>query len=253
MPANDELKPVKFVKNVQSSLGKLILLFYNFLQFLLWGRVGVGLVVLLVDALQKEGSLVDKIDYISLHCFANIGAGVILSQRVALLEVLFVFAGFLRSPLLSIVMQLLARNIVILLAIHQSHSKFVQQHFAVFICFVAWTLADFPRFMWLLQKTFGGEGPLRKILTSMRYSSFLVLYPLGGIGEAWSMYNTIGLGQQRDLLDVGLGIQQHFFVDMDVIVKFIYFPLFIPGFIFLYKNMLHRRQKNRGIVKSHKH
>ena len=42
---------------------------------------------------------------------------VIISQQAAILEILFVAAGFLKTPLASIVMQLLARNTVILFTI----------------------------------------------------------------------------------------------------------------------------------------
>ena len=72
-------------------------------------------------------------------------------------------------------------------------------------------------------------------LNYVRYSSFIALYPLGGIGEAWTMYNAYGLNEKR-VLELPfaapiVGIHhKKYDSDVDVVVKFIYFPLFVQDF-----------------------
>ena len=124
-------------------------------------------------------------------------------QRVSCLEIAFVLAGFLKTPILSIVMQLLARNIVILFTIQvrlrsvqlcatvdwvierlitwhvgfvvalfqYADSPVVHESPAILICFIAWTLADLPRFAWLLVKTATSKG-VRDFESSLRRSRF---------------------------------------------------------------------------------
>jgi len=143
-------------------------------------------------------------------------------------------------------MQLLARNTVILLIIQFVQSPIVHKSPAILICFIAWILADLPRFAWLIVKSWTSSGALLSALTSIRYSSFIILYPLGGIGEFWSMYNAIGL-EAHIITERVLHVDYTF--DAGTFVKFVYMPLFIPGFLFLYTNMLSSRKRRQKKLK----
>ena len=140
----DVPNPVRAVQSAQKRLGQSILSMYNVIQFLLWSKAAYALLSTAYLASQQPGSFAQKFQYLTdnvyyttghsacdsicpLSPFAELTAsikticicnvGVILVQEVSCFEIAFVLAGILKTPLFSVVMQLLARNTVILLII----------------------------------------------------------------------------------------------------------------------------------------
>ena len=103
-------------------------------------------------------------------------------QTVALLEVLHAAMGWVRSGVVSNVIQIASRLFVIWVAgVYGGSGK----HWAYGMMSVAWALSDFTRYAYYLTQLTDASVP---ILKWARYNFFLVLYPVGTLGEAILIY-----------------------------------------------------------------
>ena len=80
--------------------------------------------------------------------------------------------------ILSSLMQISGRNIVAFFIIDQ-----ITDNFSLSLVIVCWNLADFIRYIFYLTKN--------QTITYIRYSAFKILYPLGIIGECFTVENRI--------------------------------------------------------------
>ena len=235
----------KSKNDVLGFLNATVLFAYNVVQLIGWSCVAWKL--FLVATEKSEDTFEAAYSATSLL--------VISLQQFSCLELLLSVAGILPSPLVNVLMQLTARNSVILVAVQFTSSASVLESPAIFITFIAWSIAEIARYSWLLGKTFPDScAALNRFLTWVRYNMFLVLYPLGAVGEGWTMWNAMQLEEVRTLKQVvcqgiqeldenvcsGIGDQK---IALRDFIKYMYFPLFIPGFLFLYFHMLKQRSK----------
>ena len=227
----------------------IVLFAYNLTQFIGW--IFVLLKVFNLFFFKWDNS----VDFLKAS-YRDTGFFVLMLQQLAQMELVFAAVGILKTPISNIFMQLLARNIVVLFIVQYTDSEKILNSPAIFIYTVAWALADAPRYLWLIIKSFNSCGPrckkrlssLFSFLTYIRYTSFILLYPLGGLGEGWTMYNAHGLNIKRvvelpfPIPSIGI-TSDRFELDVDFIVKYVYFPLYIPGFLFLYFHMMKQRKR----------
>lgn len=151
-------------------------------------------------------------------------------QWLSMAELPLVLLGVLRARIAAVAMQLLARNLVILLTVAPSPALHAHPSFAIFAA--AWVLTEVVRFPLLLLKGVGAQPP--RLLHTLRYTLFIVLYPMGGIGEVWAMLTAMQEGGTRDVL----GLQ----LPLAAFIKYAYLPLFLPGFALLYTHMFAQRR-----------
>lgn len=159
--------------------------------------------------------------------FPAVGSMVVLLCQLSFLEIPLAVFKIIPSSVVVVLAQLIARNIVILVTVNRHPS--VQSSPAVFLFVLAWTLTETVRFPWLMFKTLGTPP---YILSYIRYASPVLLYPLGAVGEFWSMYNAHATVGATDVL---LSVQT-FNLTLNHIIQYIYFPLFVPGFLYLWMN-----------------
>ena len=210
-----------------SSPRALAALAYNVVQTAAWGYCAV-----LLDNGIRWG--VFDAGVLASRTWPAVGAAVVFAQSIALIEPVLCLAGVIKSNVFTVCMQLLVRNIVLLLAVNR-HAE-LQEHVAVFLFAFAWILSEVIRFPWLTCKVLGTPPPL---LSLLRYSLPLVLYPLGGIGEAWTMWRARYALNEPDVLVRAGGID----VTLTHVVHFLYMPAYLPGFAYLYFNAVKRFQK----------
>jgi very-long-chain (3R)-3-hydroxyacyl-CoA dehydratase len=110
--------------------------------------------------------------------FAKTGLFLARLQTVALLEVLHAALGWVRSGVLSNVIQISSRLFVIWMAAVYSNTGHL---WAYGMMATAWALSDFTRYAYYLTQLTGLSSP---VLKWARYNFFLVLYPVGTLGEA---------------------------------------------------------------------
>lgn len=114
--------------------------------------------------------------------FKKTGLYLAYLQSVALLEVLHAALGWVRSGVISNVIQIASRLFVIWVAGVYGGSG---RHWAYGMMAVAWALSDFTRYAYYLTQLTDASAPLLKWA---RYNFFLVLYPVGTLGEAILIY-----------------------------------------------------------------
>ena len=200
-------KPITFKTVVQ--------LVYNLAQTSGWLYIAYLLISNLPYRLDSFNS-----DVLATKTFPTVGKQVVFQCQLAFVEILLALFHIIPSNVTVVISQLIARNIVILVTVNRH--LIVQQHVAVFIFILAWTLTEIVRFPWLIFKTLG-QPPA--ILTYIRYASPIVLYPLGGIGEFWSMYNAQSVGEK----DILFTVMEYNFT-LQNLIHYVYFPLFFPFF-----------------------
>ncbi|XP_042496398.1 very-long-chain (3R)-3-hydroxyacyl-CoA dehydratase 2 [Macadamia integrifolia] len=118
-----------------------------------------------------------------------------LLQIVSFLEVLHGAIGLVRSGVLLPLMQWSGRTQFLILIVRQIVK--VQGLLSVFITFVAWSLSEVIRYSHYALSDLGICPPW---LTYLRYTAFIVLYPIGvAAGEMWLMYEALPFIKEKNL------------------------------------------------------
>ncbi|GMG98229.1 hypothetical protein Nepgr_000069 [Nepenthes gracilis] len=118
--------------------------------------------------------------------YASAGDSVCLLQTISFLEVIHGALGIVRTGVLLPLMQWGGR-IHFLLAIVRGIGE-VQDSPLVFVIFAAWSLSEVIRYSHYAL-TCIGKCPYW--VTSLRYTAFIFLYPVGVAGEMWLMYHAL--------------------------------------------------------------
>ena len=111
-----------------------------------------------------------------------------IAQGMAVLEILHVVLRWVKSPVGSTIVQVFSRLLILVLI-----NVFLQEHAGLFlfamgvkIVSLAWGITELVRYSFYFFSLFNQQP---KTLLWMRYSFFIVLYPLGVTGE-WFILGT---------------------------------------------------------------
>ncbi|XVE59205.1 hypothetical protein DITRI_Ditri05aG0027000 [Diplodiscus trichospermus] len=127
--------------------------------------------------------------------YASAGDLICLFQTCAFLEVVHGAIGIVPSGVLFPLMQWSGRTHFLLAIVHQIDE--VQEFPAVFITFFAWSLSEVIRYSHYALNIF---GICPSWLTYLRYTSFIVLYPMGLMpGEMWLMFQALPFVKEKNL------------------------------------------------------
>eukprot|EP01025_Chloroclados_australasicus_P059962 TRINITY_DN762_c0_g1_i1.p4 TRINITY_DN762_c0_g1~~TRINITY_DN762_c0_g1_i1.p4 ORF type:complete len:228 (-),score=23.54 TRINITY_DN762_c0_g1_i1:257-940(-) len=175
-----------------------------------------------------------------------------ISQTAAIMEIVHAATGIVRSPLMATGLQVASR-IGILWGVLMPFSDEItsgglplfeiegikfELNFATLM--LAWCVTEIIRYGFFAIKELDAVGPF---LQWLRYSSFIVLYPLGVASEltmvylAWDKIKNSGRFSIRLPNEWNFAFEFYYFA---VLCLFLY----IPGFPFLYMYMFKQRSKN---------
>lgn len=146
----------------------------------------------------------------------------------AIVEISHSLLGVTKSPLPTICLQFFARLLItfnVCYLVPQSPGNFHIYSFAGLS--LAWSITEIVRYPCYAFKLAGIEVP---VLDWLRYSTFIVLYPLGLLCEPYVVYLT---------LDYTINKFQYYFCLFGL-------SLYIPGFFVLYSYMFKQRRKALG-------
>ncbi|XP_068628806.1 very-long-chain (3R)-3-hydroxyacyl-CoA dehydratase hpo-8 [Battus philenor] len=223
--------PEKNTITVPSSSGKLYLLLYNTIQ-------SIGWFYLLWQ------SLVHFLNRGTLETFWDeIKWTVIIFQNAAILEIVHAALGLVPSGVIVVFMQVYSRIFMvcgILLAVPSSTISP-----GLPICVLAWSITETIRYGYYALNIVGTVPPP---LLFVRYSTFLILYPLGITGELLCMYHSLDEIAEKKLFTVLMPNSWNFVFNYYYFVIF-YMLLYIPLFPVLFGHMLKQRNK---MLYSHK-
>lgn len=127
--------------------------------------------------------------------YASAGELICFLQTFSFLEVIHGAVGIVPSGVLLPLMQWGGRTHFLLAIVRRIFE--VQELPAVFITFVAWSLSEIIRYPHYALNCFGGSPSW---FTYLRYTAFIVLYPVGGgPGEMWLMYQALPFIKKKNL------------------------------------------------------
>ncbi|GMI97071.1 hypothetical protein like AT5G59770 [Hibiscus trionum] len=174
--------------------------------------------------------------------YASAGDLICLLQTCAFLEVVHGAIGIVPSGVLFPLMQWSGRTHFLLAIIRQIHE--VQEVPAVFITFFAWSLTEVIRYSHYALNIFGG---CPSWLTYLRYTTFIVLYPMGlAPGEMWLMYQALRFIKEKNLYGDFFANLPFSYYDFVMVVLFIYPFLWLNLYLHLFK------QRRSKLGKHHK-
>ncbi|KAJ6586858.1 PTPLA-domain-containing protein [Mycena vulgaris] len=122
----------------------------------------------------------------SMTTYSRVGGTVAIVQTCAILEVVHVLLGWVRSPLQTTAMQVASRLWIVWGIVQQFDVARTNPLYTSAV--LAWSLTEVVRYSFYASSLLGYEPP---ILLYLRYTMFYVLYPVGAGSEAFLSYATL--------------------------------------------------------------
>lgn len=163
-------------------------------------------------------------------------------QTAAVLEVLHVLLGLVRSPLPTTVVQVASRLFSVWCIAARFPSAQRSPFYATMV--LSWALTEVVRYAFYAATLLGHDGSAPALLTWARYSTFFVLYPTGAGSEALVNFATLSVSLSR-----GSGwwdarpLAQW---DTYALVRGVLFIAWWPGLYPMYTHMIKQRRKMFG-------
>jgi len=170
----------------RSHLASLYLSVYNLTSALLWGSLLQRAVALLWPAFFVGAISIwdwNKGSIVFAHIWSTCMPLLLVTQTMALLDVLHAVLGLSGSSVRPALMQVIGRNLVLFL-IHTVNPDV--QHLGVsVVMLLVWSLVEIIRFPYYLLAVWSINFPP---LTLLRYSIWIVLYPIGMASESYIQF-----------------------------------------------------------------
>lgn len=166
-------------------------------------------------------------------------------QTLAIMEVLHCILGIVRAPVFTTMVQVASRLFVLWGILLLPGNAAVQKSvFFPSLC-IAWSLSELIRYPFYACELILGKDNAPRILTWLRYSGFLILYPLGITAEVMVTLLSWAYVMQNKPYTIELPNKWNFGVDFRAVYLLVLLS-YIPGSPFMYKHMLRNRRKALG-------
>ncbi|XP_057449120.1 uncharacterized protein LOC130740503 [Lotus japonicus] len=200
-------------------ISTLYLLSYNSLQAIGWTVSLTKIVFNLVSTASINGT------------YASAGQLIIFLQCAAFLEVIHGAIGLVPSGVLLPLMQWGGRTHFVLALVAKLDE--VQELTSIFITFLAWSISEVIRYS---HYAFSCLGNCPSWITYLRYTAFIVLYPLGvGPGEIWAMYQALPIIKKKNLYADSFSSLPFSYYDFLRVVLIVYPFLWLKLYLHLFK------------------
>ena len=167
----------------------------------------------------------------------RVGGPTAIVQSLAIMEVVHVILGFVRSPLATTAMQVASRLFLVWGVLDQFPGVRSNPFFTSMI--LAWSITEVIRYSFYAFNLLGSEPYL---LLYLRYTTFYILYPVGASSEAFVNYATLPSVSPL-VAPEAWGPTDYFRAAM--------FAIWWPGLYVMYTYMIAQRRKvlKKGSVK----
>ncbi|EER01001.1 ptpla domain protein, putative [Perkinsus marinus ATCC 50983] len=163
-----------------------------------------------------------------------------LFQGLAVLEILHSVFGLVRASPVITTIQVYSR--LQLIYLHYRCSEVADSSPGLLPMVLAWSITEVVRYSYLgLHMSVGAPG----FLKWLRYTLFLVLYPLGVYGEMRVIYDVLPVVDREGILSVAMPNSYNFSFNFAVFLKSL-LAIYLPGLYVQYTHMLHQRSKQLG-------
>uniref|UniRef100_A0A2A4IV79 Very-long-chain (3R)-3-hydroxyacyl-CoA dehydratase n=1 Tax=Heliothis virescens TaxID=7102 RepID=A0A2A4IV79_HELVI len=218
----------KKVKSGPSAIGKFYLLAYNGIQTLGWSYM----LLQTLSHFLNRGSL-DTF-------WPVIKTTVVIFQNAAVLEIVHSLIGLVPSGVAVVLPQVYSRVFLVCGCLLATEAAPVSPGLP--LCILAWSITEIIRYAYY---TLNLINCVPQTLLFMRYSTFLILYPIGITGELLCMYHSLDEVVEKQLLTISMPNTWNVAFNYYYFLVF-YMFLYIPIFPFLYGHMLAQRRKMLG-------
>ncbi|XP_015282620.1 PREDICTED: very-long-chain (3R)-3-hydroxyacyl-CoA dehydratase 3 [Gekko japonicus] len=213
------------------------LFMYNLVQFLGFSWIFVNMTVRLF--MLGKDSFFD-----TFHATSDM---MYLCQTLAVMEIVNALIGLVRAPLVPILLQVFGRNFilfVVLGGVEEMQSKAV-----VFFVFYIWSLVEIFRYPFYMLSCLDIEW---KVLTWIRYSIWIPLYPLGILAEAVTVIQAIPVFSNTGRFGLTLPSPLGFTVPFSLVLQLYLVALFLGPFV-NFRHLYKQRKRHLGPKKRKTH
>nr|XP_002131038.1 very-long-chain (3R)-3-hydroxyacyl-CoA dehydratase 2-like [Ciona intestinalis] len=210
----------------QNSAAQAWLIMYNVAMTAGWSFIGIGV----VGHFYKHGTYKGLYDQVEKQ--------LLFFQTSAILEIFHAMFGLVRSNVMLTTLQVFSRvGIVwgVIQPVVQVHDKE-----GIPMVLIAWTITEIIRYLFY---TFVLLGVTPKVMLWLRYTLFIVLYPLGVTGELLSLYYSLPHVQNSGLYSLYLPNNLNFSFNYYYVLLGM-FPVYVIFFPQLYFHMFAQRKKS---------
>ncbi|XP_028025955.1 very-long-chain (3R)-3-hydroxyacyl-CoA dehydratase [Bombyx mandarina] len=206
----------------KEDLKKVYLFIYNLFQF-----VGYMYVMAVM------GVRYVKLDYDSVtDTYEHVGSAMKFLQLMQYLEVLHPMFGYTKGGVLVPFLQVTGRAFVLFIMIDAEPR--MQTKPVVFYLFVVWTCIEIVRYPYYMSQLYKKEFAL---LTWLRYTLWIPLYPMGIVCEATIILRNIPYFEETQKYTVSLPNAWNFAFHMPTFLKIYLLVLTFPGMFLVMKHM----------------
>lgn len=208
-----------------SAIGKLYLIAYNGIQTIGWSY----LLWQFLTHFLNRGTL-DTF-------WPSIKWTVVIFQNAAILEVVHAAIGLVPSGAFMVLMQVYSRVFLVCGSLLLTQGATVSPGLP--LCIIAWSVTEIIRYAYY---TLNLMGTVPQTLLFLRYSTFLLLYPIGITGELLCMYHSLDEIAEKKLLTYSMPNAWNVAFNYYYFLIF-YMLLYVPLFPVLFGHMLSQRTK----------
>ncbi|KAH8423925.1 putative membrane protein [Aspergillus melleus] len=207
------------------NLSKTYLLAYNALGAILWLRILLTLLLHLVPLINPSPSPSPFTSSTLTSIYTTLEPQTRWAQTLAIADILHAAAGITRAPVFTTFTQVFARSVQVW-AINYGFPDVTASSPAYVCMLLAWSAADSVRYVYFVA-LLSGSGLEGGVVRWLRYSLFIVLYPVGIASEWWLMYKATTTTESVTVSGI------------------FYFclGLYVPGSIMMYSYMIKQRRK----------
>lgn len=188
------------------------LIAYNALSCVLWFGV-LGRTILLLPLVGHE------------NVYGGVGEYTKLTQTLALLEIVHIALGLLRSSLITTVIQVASRILLVWGVANLFEAP--RESLAYSTMLIAWSVTEVCRYSYYVTNIVGRTPGF---LTWLRYNTFFVLYPLGAGSEAVCIFRALSEAKEFNT--------NYYYYLVAILLTY---P---PGLYKQYTHMISQRRKN---------
>lgn len=218
-----------------ATLKNVYLVTYNVAMFGGWAYVLYNM----VSHMLKDGKPQEALTTV----YPAVQGALVLFQTGAVAEIAHAALGLVRSSTFTTFAQVLSRLIVLYGALEIGPTA-SRQKFTLVQMLTAWCLSELIRYSFYACNLVMNKPP--SFLTWLRYSAFLILYPVGISGEIATLYQALPYIKSSGRWKVELPNTMNISFDWAFTIWFILLVVYPPASKFLYTYMLKQRRKVLG-------
>ncbi|KAL3866662.1 hypothetical protein ACJMK2_043944 [Sinanodonta woodiana] len=176
------------------------------------------------------------------QAFESVGAQLMVCQVAAILEILHPLLGLVKTGVFAPLMQVLGRNFILFVIIFQEPR--LQDAPVVWYLFLTWSAVELIRYPFYMLSSVGMDV---KIVTWLRYSAWVVLYPLGFLFEGTLVIMAIPLFEETGRFNLQLPNEANMSFNFSWFLH-LYLILLAFGAYSLLNHMYRQRKSKLGKV-----